>query len=260
MKTIILSKEQIQELVTENKYKIDPKTKFLSRCIDGRYQDDKIISPLAFPGADAGELALLFATANAFGFEILEEKAYQVLANVVGGIDNLHFHTDKKHEQDPLAGCRHFSQLRQDPKAYHLEKDQLDFIEIKAKNSIMLGAQDEILMGEQLRGAVLQIKGNYNIYPNYAIETVRGTQRVEFFEFHKTLVGDRHKELAKALVKEQAVKLYNGCDEEYLYEVLSDMTDQHFFETIKLFAKNLFLYEITFQDNGDFTIEEMGKV
>ncbi len=260
MKTPILSKEQIHTLISENRYRVDPKTKFLSRCIDERYQDDLKLSPLALPGADAGELALLFAAANEFGFEINEEKAYHVLIDVVGGVKNLHFHTSKKHESDPVGGCGHFQQLSLDPEAYHLEKKQVDFIRIKAKNSVLLGAEDEVLFGEHLRGAVLQVRGDYAVYPAYAMETERGRARIEFFEYHETLVGERHKILAKKLIQEGAVKLFDGCDEEYLYEALCETTDSHFFETVRRLAAGIPIYEVTFKENGGFGIEEIGRI
>jgi hypothetical protein len=260
MKPLILSKEQIHKLVSENRYRVDPKNAFLSRCIDERYQDELKLSPLALPGADAGELALLFATANKFGFEINEEKAYYALVDVVDGIKNLHFHTSKEHESDPVGGCGHFQQLSLDPESYHLGKEQVKFIKIKVKNSVLLGAEDVVLVGEHLRGAVLQIHGDYAVYPAYAMETEEGRERVEFFEFHETLVGRRHRVLAKKLIETQAVKLFEGCDEEYLYEVLTETTDEHFYETVKRLAPGIPMYEIAFKENGGFKIEEMGRI
>ncbi|MBI3366853.1 hypothetical protein HY041_04480, partial [Candidatus Roizmanbacteria bacterium] len=234
--------------------------KFLSRCIDDRYQNDINLSPLALPGADAGELAILFTAANEFGFELIEEKAYQVLIDVVGGVKNLHFHTSKRQELDPIGGCSHFQQFSLHPEAYHLEKEQIEFIKIKVKNSVILGAEDEVLAGDHLRGAVLQIRGNYGVYPAYAIEIKDGRERVGFFEYHETLVGERHKVLAKKLVQEHAVKLYQGCDEEYLYEALCEITDEHFFETVRRLGKGIPLYSVIFNNDGSFIIKDRGLV
>ncbi len=54
MQKIILTKEQIREFISENAYKITNETKFLSRCVDGRYQKIENLPPLALPGADLG--------------------------------------------------------------------------------------------------------------------------------------------------------------------------------------------------------------
>jgi len=141
-----------------------------------------------------------------------------------------------------------------------LKKDQVDFIEIKVKNSIILGAEDEVLFGEHLRGAILQIRGDYGIYPAYAIDTNTGKKRAEFFEFHETLVENRHRILAAKLVKDKAVKLYEGCDEEYLYEALSETTDRHFYETLKQLGKDLSIYQIDFDENGDFKVIDLTNI
>ncbi len=260
MRIIHLSKEQIQKLVSENAYKIDPETKFLSRCIDERYQEDISLPSLAIPGADAGELALLFATAHAYGFEIRGEKAYQVLTDIVGGVANLHFHTDTKNQEDPIAGCTYFKELAKEPTVFNIKQTDVDFIRAKVKNSIMLGAKETVLTGEHLRGAIIQIKGQYGIYPTFQLESFEGNERVEFFMFHETLVKERHRILARELVKQQGVKLYEGCDDEYLYEVLSDITDRHFFETVKRAGNDLPLYQVTFRDDGTFNVEEMGRI
>ncbi len=260
MNNLVLSTEQIQKLVSENSYKINPEAKFLSRCIDERYQEDVDLSPLAIPGADAGELALLFATAHAYGFELVGEKAYQILTDIVGGITNLHFHTDVKNQDDPIGGCNYFRELMKEPSIYNTQEQDLEFIRVKVKNSIMLGAKDTVLTGEHLHGAIIQIKGQYGIYPNFQLESSEGSERVEFYAFHDTLIKERHRLLAKELVKQQGVKLFEGCGEEYLYEVLSDTTDQHFFEIIKRLGKNLPLYQVSFRDDGSFNLEEMGNV
>lgn len=260
MKTFILSKEQIQQLISDNKYRIDPKTQLLSRCIDDRYQDDVGLSPLALPGADAGELAIIFATANSFGFEIDEKKAFDVLTEIVGGLKNLHFHTDSKNENDPLVGCGYFKQISLDLKTYNLEEKQIDFIHGMVNSAALQGARDDILEGEHLRGAILQISGNWNIYPCYVLQTADGTKRVEFFEFHQTLVDFRHKLIAKKLIVNNAVKLYKDCDDEYLYQAISETTEQHFFETVKRLAPGLPIYSVVFKEDGQFKLEGIGKI
>lgn len=103
-----LNKDQVFGLVASNKYPPSEKTKFLSRCIDGRYQNEKGLPALATPGGDLGELALILATAQAFGFEIDEERALRVLIEVVGGEENFHFHTDEHHIKEDRCRVSRF--------------------------------------------------------------------------------------------------------------------------------------------------------
>lgn len=261
MQKIILTKEQISQLIWENRYKIEEKSRFLSRCIDGRYQNNENLNPLAFPGADAGELALIFATANDFGFEIDEKKILATLLEVVGGVKNFNLHTD--HHGDPkivASGCGHVKQMRLDSEAYSLEKDQIKLLENSLLTLKKNGANEAVLQGKHEEGAVIIVRGNYSLYPRFRLNTEGGAVAVEFFVFHESLVNERHKILAKKLLENKAVKLIDGCDEEYLYEALSDMTDHHLFETAKRLAKDLPIYGVTFSDDGMFMVEDMGKV
>lgn len=260
MRNKILTKEQISKLVLDNKYKIDPQTQFFSRCIDDRYQDDIKLSPLALPGADAGQLAIIMATGNSYGLEIDENKTFEVLVRVLGGIKNLHFHTDSRNETDPLGGCGYFNQIKKDPLIYNLEEEQVNFIHGKANSAAIQGATDDVLEGDHLVGAILQIRGNWNIFPCYAIETVDGVRRIEFFNLHQTLIDKRHRVLAKELVDEGAVRLYQGCDHEYFYQALCETTEKHFFETARRLASGLPIYSVEFKDNGSYDIDEQGRL
>lgn len=94
MPKLLLNEEQVAKLVLANKYRIDERTEFLSRCIDGRYQNEKGLPALAMPGADAGELAVILAMANIYGLEVTREKVFKCLVDIVGGIKNLRLHTD----------------------------------------------------------------------------------------------------------------------------------------------------------------------
>lgn len=253
-----LDKKQVFNLVLENRYKVDPKTRFLSRCIDGRYENTDNLPALAIPGADIGELALIFATANNFGFDVDYEKVYQSLVKVIGGEENFQYHTDHHGAVGvPASGCGHFKQIKLDLKAYDLTNQDLQFLEkklmeIKKNNR----AQEVVLEGDHIEGAILQIKGNWGVYPRYFLETDEGRRKVEVFVFHQSLVSERHRVLVKELIKNKAVIFRNGEDEEWLYEALSDMMDNHLFETVKRLAPNLLIYNVEFKDDGDFKVDD----
>jgi len=257
----ILDKTQVDSLIRENRYKVTDSNKFLSRCIDGRYQNDQNLAPLAIPGADIGELAIIFAAGNNFGFEIDKEKAFQSLIEVVGGIKNFQLHSDHHADKSVVGGgCGHWKQINLDPRAYSLNKDQIDFITKKLNEVKQAGAQEIVLEGEHLEGAVLQVKGNYSILPRSFVMDGGKEKTTEVFVYQGTLVDQRHKALASALLKNEAIKLVAGQTEENLYTALSETIEVHLFETVKRLATGLSIFLIDFKDDGGFKIEELGKV
>lgn len=261
MQKIILSTQQIHELVASNRYKVHPDTKSLSRCIDGRYENSDSLPALAIPGADLGEIMVVLAAGNDYGFDVDAEKTVKVLTEIVGGMKNLSFHTDSHaNPKQAAAGCGHVKQALLDPEAYKLRSKQVSFIQNLSNKLRESGANETKLHGEHEEGAVLMIEGNYGIMPQYMVETDAGQKKAEVFIFHRTLTDQRRRLFANKLVENNAVKLYNGCDAEYLYEVLSNMTDEHLFETSTKLAKGLPIYGIIFDENGGFKVKEMETV
>ncbi len=261
MNKLSLTKQHVFDLVSANRYKVNEVNKFLSRCVDGRYRSSKDLSPLAFPGADAGELALVLATANSYGLEVDTEKVYKTVIDLVGGIDNFNFHSD--HHGDtkiPASGCGHMKQIHIDPQSYHLKKEQVktvDQILLQAKSQ---GAKETVLTGEHLEGAVLQIIGQESVSPRFISDIEGVNQEIEVFVFHETLVKERHRILAQKLLENDAVKLSPGTDSEYLYDALSEMTDNHLFETLKRLAVGLPIFQAVFDTDGTFNLAELEKV
>ncbi len=261
MKKFILDKTNVQELVMENKYNVNPETQYISRCIDGRYENADDLPALAIAGADAGELALIFATANAFGLEIDKEKAYAALVQIVGGVKNLRCHTDHHAEHGVIfGGCGHMKQMGLTLGDYFLTQEQLDFVKKKFEDALQHGAQETMLHGEHLEGAVLMVKGNYGVYPNYIFEASLRKKIGQVFVHHQTLVDKRHKELSKILFEKKAIVLPKGCDEEYLYQIISEKSEEHLLETAKRLAKGLPIFSVVFDNGGGFEITEMGNI
>lgn len=270
MNKIILTKEQIFELVSRNRYRVDENTKWLSRCIDGRYENKvesqklkvkSYLRALAFPGADVGELALLLATGNTYGFEIDLGKALKALITVIGGKKNFGMHSDDHSDQKKAgSGCGHWKQINLNPFAYKIEKEQITAIQRQLDQLKKSGFNEDILEGKHLEGAVLLISGNWGVLPKYRLQFEGGANEVQVFIFHQTLVDERHRLWAKQMIVEKAVKLYNDCDENYLYQILSETAENHLMETVNRLAKGLPIYEIKFDEDGSFDIKEIGKV
>lgn len=281
--------EEVRELVAENRYKVEAGMRVASRCIDGRYPtssrraglrgagENKFIKlqvhkvhkdnieiqmpPVGIPGADAGDLALIIATGNSYGFEVDLNKAYKTLAEIVGGEKNLQFHTDSHAPEGlTLGGCGHFKQMTLDPKAYSLEAEQVEEMRNKFSGAKKKGVEEIVLHGEHLEGAVLMVSGSYSVYPRFKMEAEHGAVEVEVFVYHLSLSHERYRILAEKLIKNKAVKLYNGLDYEYLYQALSDMAENHLMETSRRLAKGLPIYQVKFEEDGGFEVREMGCV
>lgn len=261
MQKMVLDISQVQALVLENKYKVNPARKFISRCIDGRYENSSDLPALAIAGADLGEIAIVVAAGNEFGFSVDLQKTTDVLVEIVGGVKNFNFHTDSHADiKIPAGGCGHIKQASTDTEAYKLTEDQVKSLSDIAKKLKEKGANETLLHGDHQEGAVISVKGSYGILPQYDLSVDGRAQKVQTFVFHKTLVDERHKVLAKKLIEEKAVELFNGLDEEYLYEVISEETENHLFETAKRLAKDLGIFEVNFKDDGSFEVKEIGKV
>lgn len=261
MERMTLDKQHVYDLVRDNHYRIETKRSFISRCVDGRYAKINNLPPLAFPGADIGELAVIFSAANSYGFEVDQKKALESLISLIGGAENFQFHTDDHSDKTILAGgCGYVKQFRLDPLAFDLKKDQVSFIDTALKTLTKKGARQTILKGRHIEEAVVRLQGNYSLYPRFILETDGGRSEIEVFVYHATLANLRHKALAKKLLEHGAVKFFPGCDEEYLYQALSEVTETHLFEILKRLATGLPIYLVRFDEAGGFTVEDEGRV
>lgn len=261
MQKILLTQTQVQTLVSQNKYKVHEASRFISRCIDGRYPNSPDLPALAFPGGDAGEIALIYATGKTYGFSVDLKKTAAVVEKMVGGVKKLNFHTDSHADTSKVAaGCGHIKQLTTDTEAYHTDAEFVSFLLQYLSSAKKKGAQEIELHGDHQEGAILLLQGEYGVQPQLQMETDEGRKTVQVFVFHKMLVDERHKALAKLLIEKKAVDLPPECDEEYLYSILSEMTENHLFETVKRLAKGLPIYSIRFDSEGGFEVREMGWV
>lgn len=260
MQKFTLSKEQLATIVFENGYEVQ--NPLLSRCIDGRYNNSPSLPALAIQGADAGELAVIFTTANTCGLTLNKEKALQALIDTVGGAKNTQFHTDSHAEKGAvLAGCGHIKQASLDLESYHLTEEQIEFIKSEFAKLKKQGAEETVLHGDHGESAVVFVKGNFGVLPRFKLGQTEGGREGQIFVFHNTFVDARHHILAKKLIASKAFEFEGGIDEEYLYTVLSDACEEHLLETAKRLALGLPIYEVTFfETKNRFEIKELGFV
>lgn len=289
-----LTIEEVQRLVSQNCYQVDKKYWFLSRCIDGRYNSHSAIDsvagfrpvsareklraagspstratyrgktqgekpePLAKPGADIGDLMIVFAANREYGLEIKKEKIFKAVLETVGGFENFRFHTDdhnlnsKSEILNSFLGCGHFKQAYQDSAAYSLSKEEIKAINKFLTEAKKKGAKGEVLQGEHLEGAVLIVKGDHwSIAPQLMLNN----EVIEAFIYQKTLDDKRRRILAKHLLP--YVKAPFSVDEEYLYQIMSQVADNQLLETVSRLAKDLPVYEVAFEEDGGFEIKQL---
>jgi len=262
---LILTKDQLYQLVQINRYPIDKINLNLSRCIDGRYQNAVGLSPLTLPGGDIGQLAIIFAAANNFGFSVDQEKVFETLIEFLQGEKNFQFHTDDHSDlKIPAGGCGYFKLIKQDPKRFFLTNKEIYFIEEKLRKLVKDGVKPTVLHGHHDEVAVVMIKGNKGILPRFEIETtVDGeTKKISssFFVFHQTLFTKRQQKLAEILLTKKAVTLFPGLDTEYLTFTLIETGETHLFEALNQLGKGLPIYQVIFGQNLEFNIKEMGMI
>lgn len=252
MQRFILDKDYAAEYARVHRFIPHPQTPFLSRCIDGRYPVSSQLPALATPGGDAGELAILLATAHVYGFELDAQKAQAILLDIIGGGE--HF------SSEPVSSCMHLTHVFSDPAAYNLHPDDLKTL----THLLGLGKTEHVrpvlLEGKHQEGAVLQIKGNWSVQPSGIIETEHGNIVASVLIFHQTLAGARQRRIADELLTQSAVKLFDGLDAEYLSEAFSSVTEDHLLETLKREAAGLPIYQLNYTDEGASTLKDLGTV
>jgi len=260
MQKFTLSKEQFVSVLFENAYEVQ--NPLLSRCIDGRYENSPSLPALAIQGADAGELALIFSTANMCGFTLDKEKALGALIDTVGGAKNIQFHTDAHAEKGKvLAGCGHIKQMNLDLQSYNVSEEQIEFIKTQFTKMKNQGAQETVLQGDHSESAAVFVKGAFGILPRFKLGVEEGGRMGQIFVFHNTFVDARHHILAKKLIESKAFELEGGLEEEYVYSVLSDACEDHLMETVKRLALGLPIYEVQFfESKKRFEVKELGLV
>lgn len=279
MTKFVLNKQQVSQLIFENKYPVGEEFQFLSRCFEGNYPKKENLPALAFPGGDLGELALIFSTANTYGFKVDREKTYQTLIKIISKEKFFHYHVSLDEKEflnlqknqivdltnHIISGCLHTTAFFKNPKTYNLEEEDLQFLKEKIQYLIKKNISPFGFRKETEEAAVLIIYGkNWSIYPQHFLKiSLEGEEKllpVSVFVFHQSLIDERHKLLSQKLIEEKAVELYPGCDKDYLYQVISAETENHLFESLKFKNEKLPVFKVEFKNEGSFVVDEMGNI
>jgi hypothetical protein len=203
-----LTSDQIEELVSNNlyTYKGNP---YIARCFHSDYANSPNLPALSLPGGDIGEIAILIAASLTAGFTINLGKAVNTLYELI--------------------------------EAYDIDqKAQNELVELK-KTLGPSGKSKSTYTQSELNACVM-IEADYGLFPHYAFNSTEGGMNANILIFQKTFINRRHRKLCKLWVANGSVELFAGLDSDYLYEIISEITENHLFQTLKLSYSNLPLY------------------
>ncbi len=243
-----LNSDQVYTLVSENLYSF-PEYKFQGRCFSGEFKNSFHLPALSIPGGDWGELAILLAAADTYGFEIDINKAAQELFQLSGG--NKHLLTqDAKNE---LSTCDHLRHMFENMASYNLKQSSLDLLYGEIRQLI-----PDFHIPKKRRHvyehALLIFEASQGLYPQYSFETYDGSFEARVLVFHKTLVDLRHRELSSKLLGKKIVTLYDDLDADYLYQVISEITEIHLYETMHFIDPDIPLFLVKVNADQDITV------
>lgn len=244
--------EEVQNFVELNKVALTEENKF-GRCVDGRYEKIENLPMIAKPGADAGDIMIVFGALNVLGKSIDNDKVFDIVVSNVGGIDKFNFHTDDHADQSvPGLGCGHLKQAKADPIAYGLKQDQIDFIFEQLPQAIAQSAHQEVLHGDHAEQAVIVVDSEtHGVKP-----LSRNDENLhEAFIYQKTLHEKQLDKLAQALQIEFAAQ-GNVVEELEAKNALDSTFAKQLGETLKRLANGLPVYVAKIKDDGEVLISQ----
>lgn len=237
------------EVVSENVYRVDPEGLHRVRCIEGNYESDYRLPAITYPGGDAGVLGLIYASGQAYGFEIDHSKAFTILLAISGGIDL--FSCCQAPEQSDTSLYLPFA-----PDVSFDEDDIQAFLhqmEHVCDHSTEVHQTDHRLR----ESAIIKVKGDYGIFPQSELRDEQRRIPVSVYIYQQTLM-DRHlRVIARELYEQNAVELYSGCDDEYLYEVMSEMADTLLYSSLQNEFKQIPIFTVAVDDDLQIDVTEV---
>lgn len=233
-----LTKTDIQTLVFENKYTPSAEAQTQYRDTYGEiYERNENAPAIVMPGGFLGEVVIVLATAATYGLEVDAKKVLKTMETMI--------------KNSAPASSLYIDGLRKYAKEYSIEDENLKILEpllVPAKN-----------IETTWTGAVVMIKGEYGIHPRFMLNTQEAQMNISIPLLQQSFVSEQRRAFAEALIKGQAIKL-DPEDEEYLYEVMSDVAETHFYLSARLCCLGLPLYAVKFNEKEELEVEELGEI
>jgi len=245
----IYTKEQVNNHIDNHNIAVDWYKKMISQCIDWRYlpEDNEAVS---IPWADTGELQVMMVTLKQLlkdrelsieDVEILEK----ILIDVVGGVDNLRFHTDDHNHHNWWIWCWHLRLWNEFPHEYNLLKSEMEMVNSFMKKSISQWAKNVILTWHHGEKAVFIVDS-----ASHAIcsQDKDGNQ---VFIYHKTFAEQRNWIIANEM-KQKVPELIsnNEITENIITDRLNAIMENHLSKTSWKLAKWLPIYKVIINNEG----------
>lgn len=235
MANYIIQKEQLYDSIKESTFLLpDTLTVRASESSDPQEIEHTVV----VPGGLLGILSIWLAASTAYGFQIDPSKITKTLMEI----------TTQKIE----SSSQYLSMLKEQQNNLNISDEHMEFLEASSSFLPQVSTRFE--------GGIFLVKGSSNIKPTMSITTDTGKLHVFVYIFHQTQLNTLNRLLAKQCLENGAISLFDGQDEEYLYEVVSDTADEFFYESIRYFCKGLPLFLLQYKDEGSFETTEQGLV
>lgn len=236
-----LSSDQIEELILENQYDFSG-NKFQSRCFSGHFENNVSLPALALPGGDIGEILILLSASHTYGFDCDLLKSIKIIKEVSAAAKSQEY---QHFNQFAAEECRYLHLLSESPEIFSLKSEMVNSVFRTLEQSELIKNEEKIHKEVYRESACIIIEGNKGVLPHYLFQSAQGTIDARIFIYHKSLIDERRKLIAKNLFQSKAINLLEGQDEEYIYEVLSEVGDSHLFEVLHRIDSNLPIYSAT---------------
>ena len=156
MNVRILDQEQLHTFVLESTYEVLPEAMYRARCLDGYYEPSELLPAIAFPGGDLGNLASLYASAQAYGFEMDTGKTEDVLLEKIGGIQHFSCY-DASNDNTIFQAIPFLSHIE-------LENKYMESLEKIWKRACVESQNLHSYPFRPEESAIVRIKGNIALY------------------------------------------------------------------------------------------------
>lgn len=248
-----LNTNQVQELIYKNRYTFEG-NKYKSRCFSSEYENLDSLPPLALPGGDIGELAVLLSASINYGFDLNLNTAWKILNKLVATDKNGKNQHSSSHNAEH---CRYLSFLSENPESYGLNSESIKELFSTVEQSELLKNEQKMKGSYRKESALIIVEGEQGVFPHYMFESSDGKEDVYVLIYHKTRVDGRRKQYIEKLLSGGSVNLYEGLGEDYLYEILSETADEHLFETVKNIDLMLPIFTANIPEEGSIKVEQL---
>lgn len=233
-------KYKVENFILSNRYMPSVKAQAEYRdtysFVEGKNEDEPAV---VTPGGVLGDIINVLSTGVAYGIEIDREKAVEAVKSTV-----------KIYSWSSLFAQNSIKYWEE----YGVSKADKEVIE---STVIKTGLAPE--KTTRWSGAVVILEGKENVHPLYIqqSEDVKDSFFVPILQQYYLSLHRRR--VVHALITQKAVPLRKE-DEEYLYQIMSDISEINFYLTLRHLSPELPLYAVTFKKETEFEIEELGEV